>query len=122
MRQPRHYGSLRQTEQAVNELAAAQPRETQAVPSSPEPEPNRLTDMEGLERRRADRDQELQERVDQGRISPGEKTYQMARWENDENVAMKQAELKEAREIAADARKQEASEQSRGRELDGPER
>jgi hypothetical protein len=122
MQPPRHhYGALRETEREVDERAEA-PTETPTRFTSDTPTAEFVSEIDLLEARRAAHEAMLQERVDAGRINESEKAYRMARFENDEVVAMKQAEIREARELAAAARAYERAEQARAHELDGPER
>jgi hypothetical protein len=117
----RHYGALRETEREVAERAGA-PTETPTRFSSDTPTAEFVSEIDLLEARRAAREAELQEKVDLGRIGEGDKARGLARFDNDELVAIKQAEIREARELAAAARAHERAELAKAHELGGPER
>ena len=119
-RPARNYDALRETENEVRERLAEPAAESpeRAVPDTPTAE----AEIDDGEARLAAHEAMLQEKVDAGRISASEMVYQMRKFDNKLVVEMKVAELREARLLAAEARKEQAAEQSRGHELDGPER
>src|SRR5262245_12111062 len=71
--------------------------------SSDMPAAEFVSEIDLPEARRAAHEAMLQEKVYAGRINESEKAYRMARFEKGEVVAMKQAELREARELASAA-------------------
>ena len=117
----RHYGTLRETEREIDERAEA-PTEAPTRFTSDTPTAEFVSEIDLLEARRAAKEAELQDKVDHGRISVSEKGYELKKFDNQEVVAMKAAELQEARDLAAAARKHELTEQAKAHQLDGPER